>query len=57
MNSTVGHIFNESFGEKKRFVGLMNSAQDPLKKTEIRFLKKKKKKRSQNAKRGHKRCI
>ena len=30
MNSTVRPIFNESFVEKKRFMGPMNSARDPL---------------------------
>ena len=31
VNSTVRLIFNEIFVEKKRFVSLMNNAQDPLK--------------------------
>ena len=31
VNSIVRLIFNEIFVEKKRFVSLMNSAQDPLK--------------------------
>ena len=39
MNSVVRPIFNESFVEKMGFVGLVNSAQDPLENLE----KKKKK--------------
>ena len=34
VNSAVGSIFNESFIEKKRFVGPVNSAQDLLTDTE-----------------------
>ena len=48
MNSVVGPIFNEIFVEKKIFVGLMNSAQDPLKthhNHRTRILKKKRKKK------------
>ena len=32
VNSAVRPIFNESFAEKKKFVALVNSAQDPLEK-------------------------
>ena len=32
MTNAVGSIFNESFVEKKRFVGSVNSACDPLEK-------------------------
>ena len=32
VNNVVGTIFNESFVEKKKFVDLVNSAQNPLKK-------------------------
>ena len=41
-------IFNESFIEKKKFVGLVNSARDPLEKppvTEKRFKEEKKEKK------------
>ena len=40
MNNAVGPIFNENFA-KKRFVGPMNSTQDPLKKHKMLFSKKK----------------
>lgn len=38
--------FYESFGKKKRFVGPVKCAWDPLKKTETRFSQKRKEKRS-----------
>ena len=47
MNSVMGSILNENFGKKKRFVGLVNNAWDPLEKTEKRFLKKKKNPKAQ----------
>ena len=48
VNSTVGPIFNEKVVKKKRFMSLVNSAQDPLvwhKAIETQFKKKKKKKK------------
>ena len=48
MNSIMGPIFNESFAEKKRFVGPVNSVWDPLEKALLpqkRTSKKEKKKR------------
>ena len=43
MNSVVGPIFNESFIEKKRFVGPVNSARDPLDSHRTRISTQKKK--------------
>ena len=48
MNSIMGPIFNESFAEKKRFVGPVNSVWDPLEKALLpqkRTSKKKKKRK------------
>ena len=60
MNSTVGPIFNEKVVKKKRFMSLVNSAQDPLvwhKAIETQFKKKKKKKGNVDANAGSFICI
>ena len=44
-DSTVRSIFNENFVKKKRFVGLVNSAWDPLTETQLKLFSKKKKKK------------
>ena len=46
MNSTVGLIFNESFTEKVKFVGLVNSAWDPLESWNVLLNNQKKKKKT-----------
>ena len=50
VNSAVESIFNKSFTEKKRFMGPVNSARDPLKKHNPIWnaLLQKKKKKCQN---------
>ena len=52
MNSAVRLIFNESFAEKKMFVGSINNARDTLEKQKNHknaLLKKKKKKKKNTA--------
>ena len=53
MNSAVRLIFNESFAEKKMFVGSINNARDTLEKQKNHknaLLKKKKKKKKNKKK-------
>ena len=52
MNSAVEPIFNESFDEKKKFVGPVNSTRDPLElsfNAETCFQKNKKKRKMPDA--------